>query len=443
MRRSRRHRHRTPSAGARRRRSRKGSSHSDGSHGRMTRSISPDGPPARRGERTGHSVEVMGKPTLPDGFVAVVKRDCETCQTVVPVAPASSAARPGSPCTRRTTPTSPVIRRPIVRRRPRRQLAPRHRDRADADPRRRRRRDRAHVRLARNRVARRSPASTISARDLPPMRPGCGSKSVDPDLVDELRVRHGGSVLRSRRIEVADAEDDIEMMFTRGMDRRPAGRPADRGTRARDARRARPARPTRSSPPCRPTSSTSTVEKVAIAAGDGRLQARVPAVGPHRGRGGVHRRVQHARAAGHHDAGRTGHRLQRTGHPQDRDELGHQRARPGQPRQLDDRTSAPAVDPQRRWRPTGRGRPCGPRQPGQGRASASPRTTHESPYGTLAGQHGIDGRCRRRHGVRRRGSAGHRRPALPNAGEPRQHARPPAAGDPPPQARDRRSTRSW
>ena len=41
---------------------------------------------------------------------------------------------------------------------------------------------------------------------LPVMRPGCGSKSVDPDLVDELRARHGGSVLRSRRIDVADAE---------------------------------------------------------------------------------------------------------------------------------------------------------------------------------------------------------------------------------------------
>jgi hypothetical protein len=53
-------------------------------------------------------------------------------------------------------------------------------------------------------------------RDLPPFRPGCGSASVDPDLVDELRVRHGGSLLRSRRIEVADAEDELEMMFTRG-----------------------------------------------------------------------------------------------------------------------------------------------------------------------------------------------------------------------------------
>jgi len=51
---------------------------------------------------------------------------------------------------------------------------------------------------------------------LPDMRPGCGSVSVDPDLVDALNVRFGASVLASRRIDVADAEDEMEMMFTRG-----------------------------------------------------------------------------------------------------------------------------------------------------------------------------------------------------------------------------------
>jgi hypothetical protein len=51
---------------------------------------------------------------------------------------------------------------------------------------------------------------------LPEMRPGCGSLSVDPDLVDTLRVRFGASVLASRRIDVADAEDEMEMMFNRG-----------------------------------------------------------------------------------------------------------------------------------------------------------------------------------------------------------------------------------
>jgi hypothetical protein len=52
--------------------------------------------------------------------------------------------------------------------------------------------------------------------DLPPFRPGCGSMSVDPNLADELRVRFSGSVLRSRRIEIADLEDEMEALFDRG-----------------------------------------------------------------------------------------------------------------------------------------------------------------------------------------------------------------------------------
>ena len=52
--------------------------------------------------------------------------------------------------------------------------------------------------------------------DLPVMRPGCGSMSVDPDLVDTLRVRFGASILRSRRIEIAELEDEFELMFRRG-----------------------------------------------------------------------------------------------------------------------------------------------------------------------------------------------------------------------------------
>lgn len=53
--------------------------------------------------------------------------------------------------------------------------------------------------------------------DLPVMRPGCGSMSVDPDRVDELRARFSGGSLRSRRIEVADREDEIELLFDRGL----------------------------------------------------------------------------------------------------------------------------------------------------------------------------------------------------------------------------------
>lgn len=46
--------------------------------------------------------------------------------------------------------------------------------------------------------------------------PGCGSKSVDPDLVDELAFRFGASPFRSRRVEFASAEDEAEAMYERG-----------------------------------------------------------------------------------------------------------------------------------------------------------------------------------------------------------------------------------
>ncbi len=52
--------------------------------------------------------------------------------------------------------------------------------------------------------------------DLPAFRPGCGSLSVDPDLIDRLRARHEGGVLTSRRLNIATLEDDLEFMYTRG-----------------------------------------------------------------------------------------------------------------------------------------------------------------------------------------------------------------------------------
>jgi len=52
--------------------------------------------------------------------------------------------------------------------------------------------------------------------DLPPFRPGCGSMSVDPDRVDGLRQRFEGGRLRSRRVELAELEDEFEALFDRG-----------------------------------------------------------------------------------------------------------------------------------------------------------------------------------------------------------------------------------
>ena len=51
---------------------------------------------------------------------------------------------------------------------------------------------------------------------LPDWRPGCGSMSVDPSLAGELAVRFGDSTLRSRRVELATLEDPWEAMWDRG-----------------------------------------------------------------------------------------------------------------------------------------------------------------------------------------------------------------------------------
>lgn len=51
---------------------------------------------------------------------------------------------------------------------------------------------------------------------LPEHRPGCGSLSVDPALAETLAVRFGSSRLRSRRVQFAVVEDEFEAIFDRG-----------------------------------------------------------------------------------------------------------------------------------------------------------------------------------------------------------------------------------
>ena len=153
-------------------------------------------------------------PLLPDGIVVVVKRECETCQMVVPVLRELSEgvelhvytqddpSFPGQPAAVHdedlavswhhdieTVPTLISVRDGVEVERT--------------------------VGWSRDEWVRLTGIDGLGA-DLPPMRPGCGSMSVDPDLVDSLRVRFEGSTLTSRRIDVASAEDEIEMMYARG-----------------------------------------------------------------------------------------------------------------------------------------------------------------------------------------------------------------------------------
>lgn len=51
---------------------------------------------------------------------------------------------------------------------------------------------------------------------LPAYRPGCGSKSVEPGIAEQLQLRYGAPHLQARQIELGDAEDEMETAFDRG-----------------------------------------------------------------------------------------------------------------------------------------------------------------------------------------------------------------------------------
>ena len=51
---------------------------------------------------------------------------------------------------------------------------------------------------------------------LPPHRPGCGSRSVEPGVAESLRARYGDTGIRARTIEVAPTADPVEACYDRG-----------------------------------------------------------------------------------------------------------------------------------------------------------------------------------------------------------------------------------
>ena len=66
--------------------------------------------------------------------------------------------------------------------------------------------------------------------DLPELRPGCGSKTLEPGIAEDLTIRFGQTALQAREIEIGDAEDPIEACYERGWS---DGMPVVPPTRAR------------------------------------------------------------------------------------------------------------------------------------------------------------------------------------------------------------------
>ena len=154
-------------------------------------------------------------PVLPEGLVVIVKRECATCELVAPLLADIATAEvpltvytqddptfPGTvPATHdadlaiswhhdiETVPTMIVVR-----------------DGAEVE---------RTVGWHRDTWRRLTGVGDLGA-DLPDMRPGCGSMSVDPDLEHVLRARFDSDGLAARRVEFAAAEDPFEAMFARG-----------------------------------------------------------------------------------------------------------------------------------------------------------------------------------------------------------------------------------
>lgn len=62
-----------------------------------------------------------------------------------------------------------------------------------------------------------APAPIVDWNAYPDWRPGCGSKSVEPDIFAKLSAEASGSPLRARRIDVGQSDDVFEFMFDQGL----------------------------------------------------------------------------------------------------------------------------------------------------------------------------------------------------------------------------------
>ncbi|MCG8467461.1 MAG: thioredoxin family protein [Gemmatimonadetes bacterium] len=151
-----------------------------------------------------------------DGLVAVVKRDCPTCRLVEPVLGLLAGRDGGIVVYSQDDPSFPEAVPDVV---DDRELISSFRLDIETVP--------TLVRIEDGRVSDRAVGwnrddwSRLTGIDdlgegLPPHRPGCGSKSVEPGVAEWLRARHGPLELAARPIEVPAFHDPVEACYERG-----------------------------------------------------------------------------------------------------------------------------------------------------------------------------------------------------------------------------------
>jgi thiol-disulfide isomerase/thioredoxin len=155
-------------------------------------------------------------PEVPDnGLVAVVKRDCPTCELTAPVL-GDLAKRAGVQVYTQDDPTFPES---VPHRIDDTGLDVSHRLKIEVVPTLIRMKNGAEVdrtygwdRAEWERVA----GLTGLGAGLPEMRPGCGAKNIEPGVIERLKIRFNETGLKSRRIEIGSDEDEHEAMHERG-----------------------------------------------------------------------------------------------------------------------------------------------------------------------------------------------------------------------------------
>ncbi|HEX3538228.1 MAG TPA: thioredoxin family protein [Stellaceae bacterium] len=154
--------------------------------------------------------------TVPrDGLVAVVKRDCPTCELTAPVL-GELARRAGVAVYSQDDPTFPeTVPAPLDDL----DLDVSHRLKIEIVPTLIRFEDGREI--ARTYGWDRGEWERVTGvgglgEGLPESRPGCGAKNIEPGTIERLKVRFNETGLRARRIALGDDEDEQEAMFSRG-----------------------------------------------------------------------------------------------------------------------------------------------------------------------------------------------------------------------------------
>jgi hypothetical protein len=151
---------------------------------------------------------------LPDGWVAVVKRDCPTCVLVEPVLQQLAGAGTLTVYSQ-DDPSFPAGVQVVDDR----ELEVSWRLQVETVPTLLRVEDGREVARVQGWLREQWEALTgvrDLAPDLPEFQPGCGSRSVEPGVEERLEQRYGGRRLASRRVDLAELEDDVEAAYDRG-----------------------------------------------------------------------------------------------------------------------------------------------------------------------------------------------------------------------------------